>query len=260
MTRTDRHRRRTTLVLAASLLVHVVLLGLLARSTATLYPVQVATRDFQVELVPLAPSARPLGQAERPGASAETAATVTPRAAKRPQRHTDIQTTTPFPLPARGGPIQPIRPPSPLSRPTPPPPPFIAPHVLTPGAPLFGQAGGLHGAPGGAQEGATSGSEGEGDDAGARVRGALRTSVGCDDPDYYNLSKAERAVCYRAAAVQAAIGAKQYVDPISSAKVRNKYEQDRETCERINHYATPLDSDREHSAHAPGSGFDRWRC
>jgi hypothetical protein len=109
--------------------------------------------------------------------------------------------------------------------------------------------------------GAPTGSPTESDSEGAGVRGALRTSVGCDDPDYYNLSKAERAACHREFGVQAAIGSKQYVDAIGSAKVRNEYDRAREACERLNHYATPLDSDREHSAKAPGNwGLDKLKC
>lgn len=249
MTRTERQRRRTAAVLAASTLIHAVVLGLLARYTGVLYPVQVATRDFQVELAPVAPPAPPLGQAERPAAAPETAAVATPRAVKQPQRHTDVPTTTPYPMTARGAAPKAPRPPSPLARPTPPPTPPPS-RIILPGAEPFGSASGPPGWSGGLQ-GTPAGSQSEGDSNGAGVRGALRTSVGCDDPDYYNLSKAERAACHREFGVQAAIGSRQYVDPISSAKVRNEFDRAREACERLNHYATPLDSDREHSASAP---------
>jgi len=254
MRRALRQRRRTATVLAASALVHIAVIALLARYTLAPYPVQVAPRDFQVDLVPFPP---PLDRTEPQGAAPETAARVTPRAARRPDRPTHIPTTTPTPLPARGAATQPARAPSPLAQPTPPAPPTA--RFLPPSSGRWGQSVGDDGFLSGAQ-GATAGAQSTGDDEGQGVRGALRTSVGCDDPDYLNLTKAELAACHREYGVQAAIGRRQYVDPISSAKVRNQYEQDRQACERINHYATPLDSDREHSAHAPGSGFDRWRC
>jgi len=257
MRRADRQRRRTAAVFAASTLVHLLILGLLARYTVARYPVQIATRDFQVDLVPLAPLASALGRAERNGAAPETAARATPRAVKPLDRHANIPTTAPFPQPPGRAPEQTRRPPPPLAQPTPPAPPTA--HFLPQGAGPWGQPAGSQGFLSGAQ-GPAGVAQGDGDDQGAGVRGALRTSVGCDDPDYLNLSKAELAACHREYGVQAAIGRRQYVDPISSAKVRNQYEQDRQACERINHYATPLDSDREHSAHAPGSGFDRWRC
>ncbi len=257
MRRTDRQRRRSAAVLAASALVHIFVLALLARYTLAPYPVQVATRDFQVDLVPFAPLPSQLARSKRPGAASETAARATPRTVRQPDRHTPIQTTTPFPLPARGGAVRPPRPPSPQTAPTPPAPPTA--RFLPPSSGPWGQSAGADGFLSGTQ-GPAGGRQGEGEDEGAGVRGALRTSVGCDDPDYLNLTKAELAACHREYGAQAAIGRRQYVDPISSAKVRNQYEQDRQACERINHYATPLDSDREHSAHAPGSGFDRWRC
>jgi len=200
-----------------------------------------------------------MGQDRRPGA-----ATATPREAKPASRHTNIQTTTPYPLPTRKPGAPTPRPPLPSPRPTPPPSPPARINLSGTGA--FGPtAGAAPGWSGGAQTG-PNGAQTEGDSEGAGVRGALRTSVGCDDPDYYNLSKAERAACHRQFGVQAAIGAKQYVDPIGSAKVRNEYDRAREACERLNHYDTPLDSDSEHSAHAPGSwiiaphGLDKLKC
>jgi hypothetical protein len=258
MTLTDRQRRRTAVALAASAVAHLTVLGLLARYSPVFQPLWVAPRDFQIELVPTVPLASPRGQAERAGSTAQIASTATPRTPKHHPDHSDVQTTTPYPLPMRGAAAQTPRPASPLSRPTPPTPPparinlpGTGPLGPTAGAP--GWASGFSGAPNGSQ------SEGEGDGAG--VRGALRTSVGCDDPDYYNLTKAERAACHREFGVQAAIGSKQYVDPIGSAKVRNEYDKAREACERLNHYATPLDSDRDHSAHAPGKwGLDKLKC
>ncbi len=244
--RADRQRRRTAMVLAASALAHLAILSLLALYSPAFQPLWVGPRDFQVELVPTVPLAAPLGQAKQPGAALETASSVTPRTAKRITRHTDVQAMTPYPLPARGAAAQAPRPPSPLSRPTPAPPA----RIVLPGAEPSGSTSGAAGWPSGLQ-GAPAGSQTEGDSDGEGVRGALRTSVGCDDPDYYNLSKAERAACHREYGVQAAIGRRQYVDPISSAKVRNEYDRAREACERLNHYATPLDSDSEHSASAP---------
>jgi len=173
---------------------------------------------------------------------------VTPRTAKSTRRHTDIQTTTPYPLPKPGAAAQTPRPPSPLAKPTPPAPPPA--RINLPGAEPFGAVAGAPGSAGGLQ-GFPAGSQNEGEPDGAAVRGALRTSVGCDDPDYYNLSKAERAECHRTYGVQAAIGRQQYVDAIGSGKVRNEFDRAREACERLNHYATPLDSDRDHSASAP---------
>ncbi len=259
MTRADRQRRRTAVALAASAMAHLTILGLLARYSPVFQPLWVAPRDFQVELVPTLPLASPRGQAERTGAAPETAAAVTPRTPRYPApHHTDVQTTTPYPLPTRGAAAQTPRPPSPLSRPTPPTPPPA--RINLPGA---GSLGPTAGAPGWASgfSGPPNGAQSEGDSEGAGVRGALRTSVGCDDPDYYNLTKAERAACLHQLGVQAAIGAKQYVDAISSAKVRNEYDKAREACERLNHYDTPLDSDREHSAHAPGKwGLDKLKC
>jgi hypothetical protein len=235
-------RRRTVAALAVSAVAHLMVFSLLALYTPVFRPLWVAPRDFQIELVPIAPLAAPLGQARRPGAATQTASTITPRTPKHPARRTDVQTTTPFPLPIRGAPAQAPRPPSPLAKPTPPTPP--AAHITLPGAAEpFGPTTGALGWPGGLQE-TPNGAEREGDSDGAGVRGALRTSVGCDDPDYYNLSKAELAACHREFGVQAAIGRRQYVDPIGSAKVRNEYDRAREACERLNHYATPLDSDR----------------
>jgi hypothetical protein len=255
MTRADRQRRRTAVALAASALAHVTIFGLLALYTPAFHPLLLAARDFQIELVPTIPLAAPLGQAKREGAAAQTAPAVTPRNAKHAPRHTDVQTTTPYPLPTRPAAPQTPNPPQPPAKP--PPPTAHAPTLAGPLGPTAGAATG----PAGGVQGAPNGSEGESDTEGARVRGALRTSVGCDDPDFYNLSKAERAVCHRQFGVQAAIGARQYVDPISSAKVRNQYDRAREACERLNHYDTPLDSDSEHSAHAPGKwGLDKLKC
>jgi len=241
MMRADRQRRRTAVALVASALAHITVLGLLARYAPIFQPLSVAPRDFQVELVPTVPLAAPIGQAKRPGAAPETAPAITPRTAKRALRHTDVTTTTPYPLPTRGPAGQTPRPPSRPSRPAPPTPPQA--QIILPGAEPSGSTSGAPGWPAGLQ-GAAAGSQTEGDSEGAGVRGALRTSVGCDDPDYYNLSKAERAACHREFGVQAAIGRGQYVDPIGSAKVRNEYDRAREACERLNHYATPLDSDR----------------
>jgi hypothetical protein len=249
MTRADRQRRRTAVALVASALAHVTVLGLLARYSPVFQPLRVAPRDFQVELVPTIPLAAPLGQARRPGATQETATAATPRTPRHPApRHTDIQTTTPYPLPTQGAAALAPRPPSPLPRPTPPTPPPA--RIILPGAEPLGSTSSAPGWPAGVQ-GAPTGPQNEGDSDGAGVRGALRTSVGCDDPDYYNLSKAELAKCHHDLGVQAAIGRRQYVDPIGSAKVRNEYDRAREACERLNHYATPLDSDRDHSASAP---------
>jgi hypothetical protein len=259
MTRADRQRRRTAVALAASAMAHVAVFGLLARYTPVFHPLWAAARDFQIELVPAAPLPAPSGQVARPGAATQTAPAVTPRTAKSAPRHTDVATTTPYPLHPRALAAQTPRPAPSPSRPAPPPasPPA---RILLPGADLSGAAAGAPGWPAGPQ-GAPNGAQSEGDSEGAGVRGALRTSVGCDDPDYYNLSKAERAVCARQFGVQAAIGARQYVDPIKSGQVRNKYEQDRQACERLNHYATPLDSDREHSASAPGTwGLGKLKC
>ncbi len=242
-----RQRRRTAAAVAASALVHVAVIGLLARYTPVFQPLRVAPRDFQIELVPAVPLAAPLGQTPRQGATARTAPAVTPRPPKQAPRHTDIQTTRPYPLAPRAVAPEAPRPPSALARPTPPLPPA---RIILPGAEPFGPPGGGPGWTGGL-EGAPTGAQNQDDGEGAGVRGALRTSVGCEDPDYYNLSKAERAVCHRQFGAQAAIGARQYVDPIGSAKVRNEYDRAREACERLNHYATPLDSDREHSASAP---------
>jgi len=247
MTRADRQRRRTAIALVASAVAHVTVLGLLARYAPIFQPQVLAPRDFQIDLVPTLPLAQPPGQASRPGAAAETATPATPRTAKRAPRHTDLQTTTPYPLPTRGPTVQTPRPPSPLSRPTPPTLPQA--RIILPGAEPSGSTSGAPGWPAGGQ-GSPNGSPAEGDSEGAGVRGALRTSVGCDDPDYYNLTKAERAECHREFGVQAAIGRRQYVDPIDP-KVRNEYDKAREACERLNHYATPLDSDRDHSASAP---------
>ncbi len=249
MTRTDRQRRRTALALGASALVHVTILGLLARYTPAFHPLWAPPRDFQIELIPTLPLAAPLGQAKQQGAAAVTAPAVTPRTAKRAARHTDVQTTTPYPLPTRGVAAQTPQPPSLLARPTPPPTPTA--RTLPSAGPIGPMAGPAAGVASGAVQGRPNGSDGEGDADGARFRGALRTSVGCDDPDYYNLSKAERAVCMKEFGVQAAIGRRQYVDPIRSAKVRNEFDKAREACDRLNHYDTPLDSDSEHSAHAP---------
>jgi hypothetical protein len=257
MTRAARQRRRTTAALAASAAAHLAIFGLLALYTPVFQPLWVAPRDFQIELVPTLPLAAPSGQAKRAGAAAETASQITPRKAKAEARHTNVQTTTPYPLPTRGAAAQTPRPPSPISRPTPTPPPA---RIGLPGAELGGSTSSAPAWPAGVQ-GAPAGGQTEGDNDGAGVRGALRTSVGCDDPDYYNLSKAEIAKCHRDFGVQAAIGSRMYVDPIRSAKVRNQYDKAREACERLNHYATPLDSDREHSAKAPGNwGLDKLKC
>jgi len=247
MTRADRQRRRTAIALAASAVAHLTVLGLLARYAPAFQPLWVAPRDFQVELVPTVPLAPPPGQAKRRGAAPETAATVTPRPPKQAPRRTAVNSATPYPLPTRGPTVQTPRPPSPQPPPTPTPPPA---RIILPGAEPFGPTSGAPSWPTGAL-GAPDASQAQGDSNGAGVRGALRTSVGCDDPDYYNLTKAERAVCARQFGVQAAIGRRQYVDPIGSAKVRNEYDKAREACERLNHYATPLDSDSEHSASAP---------
>jgi hypothetical protein len=258
MRRSDRQRRRIAAGLAASTLVHVAIIGLLAVYTPVFHPLWTPARDVQIELVATAPLAAPLGPAAQPGAAAQTAPAVTPRIAKHPRRSTAVQTTTPYPFPTRGRPVQTPRSSSPVSRPTPPPSPPA--RINLPGVEPLGSAAGAPGWAGGLL-GTPSGAQTEGDSDGEGVRGALRTSVGCDDPDYYNLTKAERAICHRQLGVQAAIGARQYVDPISSAKVRNEYDRAREACERLNHYDTPLDSDREHSAKAPNSfGLDKLRC
>jgi hypothetical protein len=249
MTRAHRQRRRSAIALVVSALAHVTVLGLLTRYVPVFRPLAVAPRDFEIELVPTAPLAQPLGEAKQSGASPETAAAATPRTAKTTRRHTDLQTTTPYPLPKPGPAAQAPRPPSLLAKPTPPAPPPPA-RINLPGAEPSGAVAGAPGAAGGLR-GFPDGSQNEGEAEGAGVRGALRTSVGCDDPDYYNLSKAERAACQRAYGVQAAIGRRQYVDAIGSGKVRNEFDRAREACERLNHYATPLDSDREHSASAP---------
>jgi hypothetical protein len=238
-----RHGRRAAVTWAASALIHVLLLGWLAHETPAFDPLLLPSRGFQIELVPAAPSAQAVGKAELSDAP-RPAPTAPPRV--RPARHTQVETTTPYPLPARNA-ARPIpRFPSPgLARPASP-----APAPLKGAGPIGPAAGAA-----GSLQGSSTGAGADADADGAGVQGALRTSVGCQDPDFFNLNKAERAECHRVYGAQAAIGAGQYVDPISSAKIRNDYERAREACERINHYATPLDSDSEHSAKAPDLGI-----
>ncbi len=99
-----------------------------------------------------------------------------------------------------------------------------------------------------------------GDEGGGDVREFLRTTVGCSHQDYLNLNKAERDECHRqfGAADTKVAG---HVDPIKSASKRVAYDQARETCDRLHHYATPLDNDSERSAKPPGRwGVDALGC
>jgi hypothetical protein len=185
---------------------------LLVRATPGLrLPVLHSAANFQVELV----TAEPLSLSPAKSTATQRAADATPVRSYKP-RTTKV---TP-PRPANVTPL-------------PPAPAYQAPSPWTLGAP--GHELDL----------------GPDEATGTGVRGALRASVGCAHPDFVNLTKAELDECHRVFGVQAAIGAKAYVDPIKNARKRAYYDRVKDAYDRIHHYQTPLDDDVNNSAQAP---------
>ena len=253
------------MVVALTTLAHVALLAGLARVVPPEPPPEPPSKpDIKVELTqafPITTAAaslemhRPLGL-ERNGQGVEGAVST----AAREHLHTQFHHATPPPPAPQAR--TPARPPSPrLVAPRLVAPRLVAPRSASPRSassrpgptsatqPAAGPTAGVLGAAPspGANQAAGPEAFAQGD-----VRSTLRTTVGCTHADYLHLTPAEREACARQFGRQASIGARQWIDPLSSAAERAALDRERDRCQSLHHYATPLDEDANHSAKPPG--------